>query len=402
MLLPTLVLAAAFTPLPHGPHGPHARTRVTPPRLRPPRAAPPRADLVAHLPPVAAGRSLLVPGGCSARARVSGGCSAGLLRSAPRARRAPPPRLELGLQVDPLATGSTLFVFGLLALLQLKIKSAEASRGTRDQAVETYRQAEVLLLAGKATPDEVQRALNAAEEAVAAYDDSRRIASLPGALLRLPDPTATEVERILKRQPQQPGGQPAPPGATPAAAPPPPPSAPPSAPREARPTDDPLEGVRRALRLREAETPSEAPSGSSLLPTGSASLTLKDVAIGIALALQICWFLLSLTDPMGTPNPILNAALSSGGEMVDQMEGRRAAESDEYAAMLRQAVESGDAPPTCATRKLDDPEGGCSGSDGRASGLGFGELTRTQGLDANRAWITGPTGSGSVGTPPGF
>ena len=369
MLLPTLVLTAAFAPLPHGLRGGEAAGRHMCLRVAPSRLA---------AAPFATDRSLYASCGSAAR----------LHASAPRSRRAPPPRLELGLQVDPLATGSTLFVFGLLALLQLKIKSAEATRGKRDQAVETYRQAEVLLLAGRVTSEEVDRAWRAAEEAVAAYDDSRRILSIPGTLLRLPDPTAKEVARILKKPPPEGKSTPTPV----AAAPPPQP--------QASQTEDPLERVRRALRLSEKE--GLPPGSTGLLPTGSASVTLKDVAIGIALALQIGWFFLSLTDPMGTPNPILNAALSSGGELVDQREARRAAESDEYAAMLRAAVESGEAPPTCATRKLDDPEGGCANTDGRASLDGLEEKSRTQGLDANRAWITGPNTAAGGGTPPGF
>ena len=136
---------------------------------------------------------------------------------------------------------------------------------------------------------------------------------------------------------------------------------------------------------------------------------------------QIGWFLLSLTDPMARPgqSPLLNAALTSGSEIVDRMEAKRAAESAEYAAMLQAhvatdacahalsttrlsqlaakptfqllaiirrvpyhartelestshqpstlsrapdvhsqaAVDSGEAPPTCATRKLSDPAG---------------------------------------------
>ena len=50
-------------------------------------------------------------------------------------------------------------------------------------------------------------------------------------------------------------------------------------------------------------------------------------------------------------------------------------------AMLRNAVESGEAPPPCATLKLGDPQGGC-GADP--------EFARTRGLDANRGWISGP------------
>ena len=89
---------------------------------------------------------------------------------------------------------------------------------------------------------------------------------------------------------------------------------------------------------------------SGLMPSGARLPTLKDVAIGLALVLQIGWFLLSLTDPMARPGqtPLLNAALTSGGEMVDRMEAKRAAESAEYAAMLQ--VRHRSASLRCASR----------------------------------------------------
>ena len=118
------------------------------------------------------------------------------------------------------------------------------------------------------------------------------------------------------------------------------------------------------------------------VPTRRELGCLAVLTIGVALTLQISWFLLSLTDPMGTPNPFVGSLLQSGGEMVDEREARRAAVDVEYAAMLRQAVESGEAPPPCATREIGDPLGGCRGADP--------EYARTRDLDADRAWINGP------------
>ena len=115
---------------------------------------------------------------------------------------------------------------------------------------------------------------------------------------------------------------------------------------------------------------------------------------------------------MGPAGPLLNAALTSGGEYVDQREAKRAAESAEYRAMLQAAVDSGEAPPTCATRKLGDGLGGCSAE--QASGLALSnnlegatleeraaapppdaEFARTRGLNANREWISGPPPAGA-------
>ena len=140
--------------------------------------------------------------------------------------------------------------------------------------------------------------------------------------------------------------------------------------------------MRDALGLRNPDSPTSPTD--SLLPTGSRTITPKDVVIALALLAQVGWFFLSLTDPLGAPNPILNEALTAGGEWADRREARRAERDAEYAAMLRNAVESGEAPPPCATRKLGDPEGGC-GADP--------EFARTRGLDANRGWISGPPAS---------
>lgn len=285
----------------------------------------------------------------------------GCRRPAPLLARAGVPQLELGLQVDPLATASSVFVLGGFAALQLKIRSAEDARGARDKSVETFRKAEVLLLAGKLTADQLAICRAEADEAVAAHDKARQIVVIPGALLRVPDPTREQTVRILNLT----ADKPLPPAAAPAA-----------------PNPDGLDGVREAMGLRNPERSTAVEGGTgSLLPTGSRAVTPKDVAISIALALQIAWFFVSLTDPLGTPNPMMNAALTSGGEYVDAREARRAAESAEYANMLREAVANGEAPPLCATAKLGDPDGGCAPD---------AEFARTRGLDADRAFITGP------------
>ena len=288
--------------------------------------------------------------------------------------RTPEPRLELGLQVDPLATAGSGFVLGGFVLLQLKIRTAMEAREARDAALEVLRKAQVLLLAGKFTPEEVDRVKTAANEAADEYEEARKIVALGGALLRVPDPSASDAERLLERQAPPPKP---PPATSPTAAP------------------DSLDGVRGLLGLRAPSQPSD-----SLLPTGSSKATLKDAAIGLVFVLQIGWFLLSLTDPMGTPNPFLSAVLTRGGEAVDEIEARKAAESTEYRAMLQAAVDSGEAPPTCATRPLDDPLGGCANvrntalgaptapeDDARVAGGSDAERERTRGLDANRAWI---------------
>ena len=288
------------------------------------------------------------------------------------------PRLELGLQVDPLATAGSGFVLGGFVLLQLKIRTAMEAREARDAALEMLRKAQVLLLAGKVTPEEVDRVKTAANVAADEYEEARKIVALGGALLRVPDPSASDAERLLERQA-------------------PPPKPPPTTSTAAAP--DSLDGLRGLLGLQ-----NRAPSqpSDSLLPTGSNKATLKDAAIGLVFVLQIGWFLLSLTDPMGTPNPFLSAVLTLGGEAVDEIEARKAAESTEYRAMLQAAVDSGEAPPTCATRPLDDPLGGCANvrntalgapsptaheDDASVAGGGDTERERTRGLDANRAWI---------------
>ena len=281
-----------------------------------------------------------------------------------RIRVAPSPRLELGLQVDPAASAGSVFVLGGFGLLQLKIRSAIQKREARDAAAETFRKAEVLLLAAKLSPEEVESAQRALREAADEYEEARRLFAVGGALLRIPDPTAGEAERLLR------------PPSPPAAQQPQQPPQPPQPLSQSPPSSDALDGVRSALGLKDPNAP-PPPPGDSLLPSGSASLTLKDAAIAFVFVLQLGWFLLSLTDPIGKPNALLEAALTSGGDYVDSMEARKAAESEEYRAMLQRAVDSGEAPPLCATAALNDPLGGC---------------TR---VDASRGWISGPgTGSG--------
>lgn len=313
---------------------------------------------------------------------------------------------DLGLEVDPLASAGSIFVLGGFAALQLKISGAIEKREERDAAAEILRKAEVLQLAGRLSPEEVARTREAARVAMDAYEDARRIGVVGGALLRIPDPSRSEAERrVLERPPSS-----AAPSASSSPATPPPP--------EQRPSD-PLDGVRSALGLANRAPPE---TEQSLLPSGSRALTLKDVAIGLVFVLQLGWFALSLTDPMGTPNPLLSAALTSGGEAVDRMQERKAAASAEYAAMLRAAVENGEAPPLCATRRLDDPLGGCTTSATTAAAAALdstaassdavsalaspsaarasqdAEADRTRGLDANRAWIRGkPTSADNLG-----
>ena len=299
--------------------------------------------------------------------------------------RSTAPTMELGLQVDPLATAGSLFVLGGFTALQIKIRGAIEKREERDAAAETFRKAEVLLLAGKLKAEDVDRAAANMKAASDAYEEARRIIALGGVLLRIPDPGAAEAERLLKKQESQLEGQGkvvADDGEIDTAS-----SGSAAAPSNA------LDGVRDALGLNNPNAPiSEDPD--SLLPTGSRSITLKDVAIGFVFVLQVAWFALSLTDPIGPAGPLLNAALTSGGEYVDQREARRAAESAEYRAMLQAAVESGEAPPTCATRKIGDGLG--CGAEADLNEVVDPEFARTRGLNANREWISGPPPTGGL------
>merc|ERR1712087_23878 len=244
-------------------------------------------------------------------------------------------RLELGFQADPLAISSSLFVLGGFATLQLKIRSATMLREERDAAAEMLRKAEVLHLAGKLTAEEVEQAAATAQGAADEYEQARRIVALGNALLRIPDPTpppATLQQREKRRRLQ-----------------------------EKRARDDAIDQASQPSPLSGEQGDANAGSRSftrapaepsNLLPSGSSRITLKDAAIGVAFILQICWFLVWLTDPMGMPNPVLKAALTSGGEYVDRMEARRVAES----------VDSSEAPPLCATVRMGEPGGGCSSS----------------------------------------
>ena len=284
-------------------------------------------------------------------------------------------------------------MLGGFVALQLKIRSAIEKREARDAAAETLRKAEVLLLAGKLSAEQVEDARAAALRAVEEYEAARRIGVVGGALLRIPDPSAAADRRRVDQSAAPPVTPPTVDSGTKVGRP--------------RPPQDSLEGIRSALGL-ENRAP-EAADPESLLPSGSSALTLKDVAILFVLLLQVGWFVLSLTDPMGTPNPMLSSALSSAGDAVDQREAQKAARSAEYAAMLREAMEESAAPNReCATRKIGDPLGGCTGETDAAPARGVPEgsdpeKARTRGLDANRAWISGKPISGSArdvsGTP---
>ena len=325
---------------------------------------------------------------------ICGGAALATLRTAH-------PRLALGFQLDASAAVGPAFVLGGFAALQWRIKGAEGSRGERDAAVEALRAAQSDLLAGEATPDDVRVAARAALAAAAAYDDARRVAALPGALLRIPDPSAEQAGRILApfdpslqrerreaaaRAAEGEGGGGGGGGSG-------------GERGERRRDGNPeatLARVRGALGLRDSQ-PEQGARGS-LLPSGSRRATVKDVLIGGALVLQICWFLLSLTDPLGgggSQGGFLNRALSAGGEWVDQREAQRAAVDAEYRAMLQAERTATDAPPACATRKLDDPLGGCAGEAPLPKA--DPEFSRTRGLDATRGWI-----SGSAANPSGL
>lgn len=267
---------------------------------------------------------------------------------APR-RRCGAPRCELGFQVDPAASASSLLVLGSFAALQIKIKQAERYRDERDAAAESYRQAQVALLAGQVDAEEAERSAAVARRAFEAYQQARRVLSLPGAELRIPDPTASKVANVLKElyppeqlqtQVEMRADQTM--------------NAPTAQPRANADGLDPLRARLGLLRPREdGSEDAVAASDTSLLPTGSSRVTLKDVAIGSALLLQIGWFLLSLTDPMGPPGPALEAVLTAGGDAVDARQAKRAAEDAEYRQMLQDAIDAGEAP-AC-------PESGCGG-----------------------------------------
>jgi len=305
--------------------------------------------------------------------------SAQLLLTYAITNRAPAPRCELGFKLDPAAVIGPLFVLSGYAGLQLKIRASADGRRERDAARELARIARTRQLAGELSMAQLEQAERNADTAQDDYDRARLILALPGGtLVRIPDPSAKETPGTEVRDGQQLDPQPSR-------------SAQQSAPepelRGVQQQQDPLYALRNFLGLQDPEA--APPQSSSLMPSGSNSITIKDVAIGFALTLQIGWFFLSLTDPMARPGQqsLLNTALQSGGEYVDQREAKRSAESAEYRAMLQAAVDSGQAPPTCATLKLGDPEGGCGGA-GRP--LLDPEYARTRGLDANREWISGP------------
>jgi len=208
----------------------------------------------------------------------------------------------------------------------VKVRGAIAKREERDAAAEVLRKAEVLLLAGKLRPEDVDRAASNLRQATVDYEDARRIAALGNVLLRIPDPGRVEAQRILDKQPQEPGS-----GGDGAAA-----DAPPTPPP---PRTGGLDELRVALRLRDtsgsrdtsggeqrprsaasrdpsaasrdpsagAPPQSESPS-ESLLPSGARVVTLKDVAIGLVFVLQARYlsfnFNFNLTLTFMLPGPL--------------------------------------------------------------------------------------------------
>ena len=136
----------------------------------------------------------------------------------------------------------------------------------------------------------MERVANAARGAVEEYQAARRVVGLFGAELRIPDPTATKAQAVLrdlypKEQLQRQVEARAD-----------------SAGSLSQANGDGLDPLRERLGLLRprAEGGGEgaagaagvgggegAPSGS-VLPTGSSRVTLKDAAIGLALLLQVC------------------------------------------------------------------------------------------------------------------
>lgn len=200
----------------------------------------------------------------------------------PVRHRAPPPRCDLGFQFDPAASVGPVFALGGYAALQLKIRSATAARLERDAAKELARIAKSRLLMGELTVEDVEQAEANARQAAADYDEARMITRLlPGALLRLPDPSAPREDSVLQQEPR--AGQQELPESEKAQL---------ERLREEQQRDlqvepvatrDPLFGVRSALGLQDPQ----APAPSSLMPSGSNGVTIKDVAIGLALMLQV-------------------------------------------------------------------------------------------------------------------
>jgi hypothetical protein len=167
-----------------------------------------------------------------------------------------------------------VFVLAGFVALQLRIRSAEASRDRRDAAVEALRVAQSALLAGTASSDDVRRSAEAALSAAAAYDDARQVLRVPGALLRIPDPTAEQARRLLAPyDPSIERAQPADPSAAGGET------------GRGHAPDDRLSSIRRALGLRDTAGQGKG----SWLPSGADSVTFKDVAIVFVLLLQIGW-----------------------------------------------------------------------------------------------------------------
>ena len=273
------------------------------------------------------------------------------------AARSRPPVAELGLQVDFAEVGGSLFVLTGFAALQLKVRAAIEKREARDAARETLRKAEVLLLAGKLEADAVERARAAANSALAAYEEERKVAALGGVALRIPDPTPeraadSDAFSLEKREDQ----------------------------------GDALDPLRATLGLKNPEAPpsEELARCCRRARASSRSRTLRSASSSFCR-----WRGSASRSPTRWPaagNGLLNGMLTSGGEYVDRLEATKASQDAEYRAMLDEAVASGEAPPVCATRPLGDPRGGC-GSDA--------EFARTRGLDASRGFISGPPDSSS-------
>jgi len=260
--------------------------------------------------------------------------------------RSPSPKAELGLAApDPLTISGSIFVLGGFAWFQNKVRYATEKRKERDAAAEAFRKAQVLLLGGKMEAEAVEQAKIEFQNAAQDYDDARRLATLGDSLLRIPDPNAAEIQRLLGEQSRNDDQT-----------------------RELEPRteqeSEPLDRVRGILGLKQQPgLPSK-----SVLPSGEKSVTPKDIAIGLVFLLQIAWFLVSLTDPIGSPNALMANVLSAGGDFVDNLEASKTRESTEDPEMLEAMAEPAE------------------GSEIIPSDI---ELQRTRGLDANRNWIVG-------------
>ena len=89
-------------------------------------------------------------------------------------------------------------MLGSFAALQLKISKAQGYRESRDAALEAFRLAQVKQLDGKLAAEEVERVAAAARRAVEEYQAARRVVAVLGAELRIPDPTASKAQLLLR------------------------------------------------------------------------------------------------------------------------------------------------------------------------------------------------------------